>query len=53
MRVSIKAYCNLIEHIWLVSLGGLPFSEGNNGGMDGLRDWEERREWKWRSECNI
>lgn len=24
-------YCDLIQHVWLIFLGGLPFFEGNRG----------------------
>jgi hypothetical protein len=28
MREDAQSYCNLICHVWLISLGGMPFSEG-------------------------
>lgn len=42
MRVSAKAYCNLLDHVW-ISLGGLFFYffifKGNRVEMD---TWERR-----------
>lgn len=37
------SYCNLICHVWLVSLGCLPFSEGKGGGVN-LGEGEDERE---------
>jgi hypothetical protein len=49
MRVFAWSYCNLLCHDWLISLGGLCFSEGKwrgngTGGekRSGWRDSEKR-----------
>jgi hypothetical protein len=51
-------YCNLICHVWLISLGGLPFSEGNGRVWGWVwrkmkEDQEQRREGKLQSRCMI
>lgn len=35
MMLRIRSYCSLLCHVWLLSLGGLPFSEGRKKwGLD-------------------
>ena len=28
MREGVLSYCNMIQHVWFISLGGQPFSKG-------------------------
>jgi hypothetical protein len=45
MKIYAYSYCNLLYHIWLLSLGCLLSLRGNRGGMDlGKRGGTVRRE---------
>lgn len=34
-RGGAWSYCDLMSHVWLTSLAGLPFLKGNREGVDG------------------
>lgn len=57
-RVCLS-YCNLLNHVRVISLGGLSLFLKENRGLDlresggGLSRWEEWKEGKLQSACNV